>query len=301
MKLPPPLKPDDLIYITAPAKAIEEQCVLYAKKELEKRGYRVEISPNCLGSHHYFSGTDKERMSDFQEGLDREDIHAVLCARGGYGCIRILDQLNWNRFQKNPKWLIGFSDITVFHHRIVRLGSCGIHGTMPLNFEENSVESIATICHALEGRGYGIKAPALSYNVRGTAEGTLIGGNLSIVYSMLGTDDAFDFSEGLLFIEDVSEQLYHVDRMFYTMKKAGVFNNLKGLIIGGMTDMRDTAIPFGLSLEELILEHVGKLGFPIAFGFPSGHQPDNQALIFGQTVRLVVNEFESNILFPERV
>jgi muramoyltetrapeptide carboxypeptidase len=301
MKNPPLLKPNDLIYITAPAKAIDEHCVLFAKKLLEQKGYRVEVSPHCLGRHHYFSGTDEERLADFQAGLDREDIKAILCARGGYGCVRILDRLNWDRFETNPKWLIGFSDVTVFHHRVVRLGSVGIHGSMPLNFEENTSASIATILQAMQGQPYHIKAPVENCNVIGEAQGTLIGGNLSIVYSMLGTDDAFDFTDALLFIEDISEQLYHVDRMFYTMKKAGILNQIKGLVVGGMTDMRDTAEPFGCSLEELLISHVGSLGIPVAFGFPCGHQSDNQALIFGQKARLSVGNMGAELTMNDGI
>jgi muramoyltetrapeptide carboxypeptidase len=288
MKHPSLLQANDLIYITAPAKSIEAHCVLYAKKMLEEKGYRVEVSPNCLGKHHYFSGTDEERIADFQAALDRPDIKAILCARGGYGCVRILDRLNWDRFEAQPKWLIGFSDVTVFLHRLVRMGSVGIHGSMPLNFEENTPASIATILQAVEGKPYHIQAPAVNHNVSGTAEGKLIGGNLSIVFSMLGTDDAFDFTDAILFIEDISEQLYHVDRMFFTMKKAGILQQIKGLVVGGMTDMRDTAEPFGCSLEELIVSHVGSLGIPVAFGFPCGHQPDNQALVMGQKTKFVV-------------
>jgi muramoyltetrapeptide carboxypeptidase len=299
MKHPSPLKANDLIYITAPAKAIEAHCVFYAKKMLEEKGYRVEVSPNCLGKHHYFSGTDEERIADLQAGLDRTDINAILCARGGYGCVRILDRLNWDRFEAQPKWLIGFSDVTVFHHRVVRMGSVGIHGSMPLNFEENTVESIATILQAVEGQPYHIQAPNYTHNVTGSTEGKLIGGNLSIVFSMLGTDDAFDFTDAILFIEDISEQLYHVDRMFFTMKKAGILKRIKGLVVGGMTDMRDTAEPFGCSLEELIISHVGSLGIPVAFGFPCGHQPNNQALVFGQKARFIVEQKGAELYMNE--
>lgn len=291
------LQKGDLIYITAPAKAIDEDCVVYAKNFLEKNGFRVLISENCLGQYNYFSGTDDERLTDFQYGIDNPEIKAILCARGGYGCIRILDRIQWAGMLRNPKWLIGFSDITIFHQRMQRFELQSIHGSMPLNFADNTPEALNTLLSALKGEEYSISFPTPKYNKTGVAKGKLVGGNLSILYSLLGTDDQIDYSNTILFIEDLAEQLYHIDRMFYAFEKAGVFNKIKGLIVGGMTDMKDTANPFGQSLEELILNHFTYRNIPIAFEFPAGHIPDNRALVLGKECSLEINSEQSILTY----
>lgn len=283
------LQKGDLIYITAPAKAIDEDCVFYAKNFLEKNGFRVLISENCLGQFNYFSGTDDERLRDFQYGIDNPEIKAILCARGGYGCIRILDRIQWAGMIRDPKWLIGFSDITIFHQRLLRFELQSIHGTMPLNFADNTPEALSTLLAALKGEKYSFSIPTVKENKTGSAKGKLVGGNLSILYSLLGSDDQIDYSNTILFIEDLAEQLYHIDRMFYAFEKAGILNKIKGLIVGGMTDMKDTANPFGQSLEELILNHFTYRNIPIAFDFPAGHIPDNRALILGKECSLEIN------------
>lgn len=293
----PKLQKGDLIYITAPAKAIETECVYFAKDFFEKNGYRVQISAHCLGVHHYFSGTDNERMLDFQKGLDNPEVKAIICARGGYGCVRILDALQWAGMLRDPKHLVGFSDVTVFHQRMQRFGLESIHATMPLNFSSNSEEALKTLLLALENESYSITTDATKWNKKGVAKGKLVGGNLSILYSLLGTDDQIDFTDCLLFIEDLSEQLYHLDRMFYTFEKAGVLDIISGLVVGGMTDMKDTAVPFGKSYEEVILEHFQFRKIPIAFNFPAGHIDDNRALVFGREVVLTVDEKQVSIQF----
>ena len=291
----PILQKGDLIYITAPAKAIEESYVRFAEKVLIEKGFRVLISKHCLGTFHYFSGTDAERLEDFQFGMDEPEIKAILCARGGYGCIRILDQLNWAGMLREPKWIVGFSDVTVFHQRMQRFSLPSIHGSMPLNFQENSTEAIDTLVSALTGKEYSIQAFGNSNNKPGTAVGKLVGGNLSILYSLLGTDDQIDFSNTILVVEDLAEQLYHIDRMLFAFEKAGVFNKIKGLIIVGMTDLKDTAVPYGQTLEELILSHFTYRNIPIAFGFPAGHVPDNRALVFGKEHILEVTKTETQL------
>lgn len=294
---PTHLQKGDLIYITAPAKAIDEECVLYAKNFLEKNGFRVLVSENCLGQYNYFSGTDDERLADFQYGIDNPEIKAILCARGGYGCIRILDRIQWAGMLRNPKWLIGFSDITIFHQRMQRFELQSIHGPMPLNFADNTPEALITLLSAMKGEEYSISLPTTKDNKTGHAKGKLVGGNLSILYSLLGTDDQLDYSNTILFIEDLAEQLYHIDRMFYAFEKAGVFNKIKGLIVGGMTDMKDTANPFGRTLEELILNHFTYRNIPIAFEFPAGHIPDNRALVLGKECSLEINPEQSILTY----
>lgn len=285
---PPFLVSGDLILIVAPAKAIEAEHVQCAKEFLTKAGFRVEISAHCLGSHHYFSGTMDERMHDFQWALDHPEAKAILCARGGYGCVHLVDELDWSAFRCSPKWIIGFSDVTVFHQRtnLLRIGS--VHGTMPLNFSENSDEALHSLIKAISGTAYSIDSPPHPMQIEREARGELIGGNLSILYALLGTNDQIDFDGKILFIEDVGEHLYAVDRMFYALKKAGALAKIRGLIVGGMTDMKDTAAPFGMSLEAIIHEHVKSLNIPLCFGFPAGHLSDNRALRFGDQVHFIV-------------
>ena len=182
---PPALNPGDLIYITAPAKLMDAQAVTYAKKHLEENGFKVLISKNCLGKHHYFSGTDEERLWDLQFGIDHPDVRAILCARGGYGSIRLVDRINWANMLREPKWLIGFSDITVFHHRLNKLGVQSIHGSMPINFEKNTEAALTSLVNTLKGSWPQFLLPPNQSNKPGVAIGNLIGGNLSIVYSML--------------------------------------------------------------------------------------------------------------------
>ncbi|MES2798522.1 MAG: LD-carboxypeptidase [Bacteroidota bacterium] len=293
----PPLQAGDLIYITAPAKAIDIELVENAKKVFEERGYKVMISEHCTGNFNYFSGSDEERLKDFQFGIDHPEVKAIICARGGYGCVRIVDQIGWAGMLRNPKWIVGFSDVTVFHQRMQRFELPSIHATMPLNYSENNKTSLETMFDALEGKQYTISCPHQASNKLGEAKGTLLGGNLSILYSLLGTDDQVDYSNSVLFIEDLAEQLYHIDRIFYSLRKAGVLEKIKGLIVGGMSDMKDTAIPFGQSLEEIILSHFQYRKIPIAFHFPAGHQPDNRALIFGSEVQLIVDQSSASLHF----
>jgi muramoyltetrapeptide carboxypeptidase len=298
MNIPiPSIQKGDLIYITAPAKSIEAAYVTFAKNYFEAKGYNVLISQNCLGEFNYFSGTDEERTADFQFGLDHPDVKAILCARGGYGCIRILDRLQWAGILREPKWIIGFSDVTIFHQRMQRYGLQSIHATMPLNFQDNSKESFETLEKAWKNESYSIVTDFSTYNKFGESEGKLVGGNLSILYSLLGTDDEINFEDSILFIEDLAEQIYHIDRMLFAFKKAGVLNKIKGLIVGGMTDIKDTAIPFGKTIEEVILEQFQYTNIPITFQFPAGHIADNRALTFGRKVKFNVSNKNSTLEF----
>jgi muramoyltetrapeptide carboxypeptidase len=294
---PPPLSKGDLIYITAPAKAIESEHVFFSKQRLEEAGFSVMISEHCLGQHNYFSGTDEERSRDLQFGIDHPEVKAILCARGGYGCVRIVDTVGWAGMLRHPKWLIGFSDVTVFHQKLQSLGIESIHGTMPLNFRENSEDAVQTLIDALEGKAYSISFTSTPDNVKGIAEGHLLGGNLSILYSLLASDQKPNYKGSVLYLEDLSEQLYHIDRMFHSFRKAGVLDQISGLIVGGMTEMKDTAVPFGKGLEEIILEHFQFRKIPICFGFPAGHISDNRALVLGRGVILTVQENETTLSF----
>jgi muramoyltetrapeptide carboxypeptidase len=293
---PPFLTPGDTVYITAPAKAIEETSVLAAKKTLETWGLNVRIAPHCLGRHHYFSGSDEERLADFQDGLDDPSIKAILCARGGYGCVRMVEALNWDAFKKHPKWIIGFSDVTVFHQKIYHLGIESIHGIMPLGFLEGSDAAKETLKDRLFGTPYTLEAPYVSENLTGEAVGELVGGNMAIVTSLLGTSLSYSFDNKLLVLEDIGEHVYKIDRMLYSLKLSGAFNQIKGLVLGGFTDMEDTDVPFGKTIKELVLEQVQDLGIPVAFDLPIGHISDNQALVFGRTAVLKVTETKTTLL-----
>jgi muramoyltetrapeptide carboxypeptidase len=294
---PPALNPGDLIYITAPAKLMDTQAVTYAKKHLEENGFKVLISKNCLGKHHYFSGTDEERLWDLQFGIDHPDVRAILCARGGYGSIRLVDRINWANMLREPKWLIGFSDITVFHHRLNKLGVQSIHGSMPINFEKNTEAALTTLVNTLKGSWPQFLLPPNQSNKVGIATGNLIGGNLSIVYSMLGTDDQYDFEDSILFLEDLGEHYYQVERMFFALKKSGAFQKTKGLIIGGISELEDTDPPLGRTIEEIVLDQLMFTRIPVLFNFPGGHIEDNRAMVFGKKIQLTVSEGEATVVY----
>lgn len=294
---PPPLNPGDLIYITAPAKRIDSSSVFFAKEYFEKNGFKVLVSAHCFGNHNYFSGTDDERLFDLQFGIDHPDVRAILCARGGYGSICILDRINWANVLLEPKWMIGFSDITVFHHRLQKLGIQSIHATMPISFQKNTDEALLTLLERITGKFTPYVLPPNKYNKTGTAIGNLIGGNLSIIYSMLGTNDQYDFENAILFLEDVGEHYYQIERMIFALSKAGVFEKIRGLIIGGVTELEDTDPPLGRSVEEIILGQVQFSNLPVVFNFPLGHIEDNQALVIGKEVQLIVNKTNCSLSY----
>jgi muramoyltetrapeptide carboxypeptidase len=287
---PPALQTGDLVYLCAPAKAIEVSYILAAEKWLNHIGLRSIRSKNLTGRHHYFSGSAHERLADLQEGIDHPDVKAIWCARGGYGSVQLVDNLQWASFIRAPKWLIGFSDICVLHHKIQSVGIQSIHATMALNIEKNSAASKNRLQELLYGEKTPFAIAPCRHNKFGKASGTLIGGNLSIIYSMLATPERYDFSGAILFIEDLAEHLYHIDRMLYALRKNGALTQISGLMIGGLTDLEDTDIPFGKSVEELILAHFDYRKIPICFGFPAGHIDDNQAILLGSKVELEVSE-----------
>lgn len=287
----PHIQKGDTIAIVAPAKAISPELVNYAKHWFETKGFKVVLGQNVCGEINYFSGTDLERTVDFQQAIDNQNIKAIICARGGYGAVRILDSIQWAAQLREPKWIVGFSDITVFHQHLQRFDLPSIHATMPLNFRDNSTDSLETLLHALQGKQYTITTTPSTFNKKGSAKAELIGGNLSIVYSLLGTDSQPNYKGKILFLEEVGEQIYAVDRMLFSLKKAGVFDQIAGLIIGGMTNIKDTTEkPTALQLEEIVLQHFPFRKIPICFDFPAGHIDDNRALAFGELVHLNVGD-----------
>ena len=290
MIIPPYLDQGDTIGIIAPARKVTREEVEPAITLLQEWGYRVREGKNLYGAYRQFSGRDDLRASDLQECFDDPEVRAILCARGGYGSVRLIDRLDWRTLLRDPKWLIGYSDVTALHSHIhQRLGMESLHAAMPLNFRDTGNETaLESLRMALQGtlRAYRVGPHAL--NRDGVAEGPLVGGNLSVIYSLLGSPSSPDVAGKVLFLEDLEEYLYHVDRMMMNLRRNGWLDKIAGLIVGGMTGMNDNTVPYGQSAEEIIREAMEGTGVPLAFGFPAGHIPDNRALLLGRRVRLEV-------------
>lgn len=283
------LQKGDIIAIVAPAKAIDEQQVLFAKEYLEKNGFRVVLGNHVMDNYHYFSGEDNARAADFQEALNNPEVKAILCARGGYGCIRILDRIDWAVQLQNPKWIIGFSDVTIFHQYMDKWEIPSLHATMPLDFQTGEKNNLETLLSTLTTNQFEYTISPDKHNKNGTTSGKIIGGNLSIVYSLIGTSLQPDYLGKILFIEDVGEPLYAIDRMFYALEKSGILDQISGLIVGGMTQMRDSNPGFGQTFQEIINEHLRYKDIPVCYNFPAGHQNENLALILGVETEMTVN------------
>lgn len=282
------------IRIISPAKQIPIDAINFAKSFLEEQKFIVEVGENALGQHHYFSGTYQARLGDFQAALDDPSVDIILCSRGGYGAIHLVDDLDYTAFLKKPKLIVGYSDITVFHQHIYgQFGLPSLHATAPLNFASNSFEALSSMLNAIRGVENKYDFNPHEYNITGETEGIVIGGNLAIVYSLLGTNSDVDFTDKILFVEEVGEAIYAVDRMFYSLKKAGRLEKLKGVIIGGMTNMKDSEIPFGQTVEEVIHAHFKERNIPLAFNFPAGHIDDNRAVMIGAKAILKVKSNKS--------
>ncbi|MBK7131163.1 MAG: LD-carboxypeptidase [Crocinitomicaceae bacterium] len=278
------------IHITSPAKAIDKECIDYAEKYLRERNFEVSLSKHVTGRQNYFSGSDAERLADFQHALDDNSIDAILCARGGYGSVRIIDQLNFDKLRHKNKLIIGFSDITVFHnHVFTHLGIPTLHATVPLNFQTNSRAALDSLVNTLQGKDIQYQIPSAVYNRVGETEAIVVGGNLSILHSLIGTNSDIDTQGKILLIEDIGEAIYAIDRMFWALKKSGKLESLAGLIVGGMTNIKDTEIPFGKKVEEIIAENVSSYSFPVCFNFPAGHIDDNRAVLLGKKAKLHVS------------
>ncbi|MDO9595116.1 MAG: LD-carboxypeptidase [Lutibacter sp.] len=291
------LKKGDTVAIVSTARKISSDQIIAAIKLLEKWGLNVVIG-NTIGlEENQFAGNDVARINDFQQMLNNPKVKAIWCARGGYGTVRLIDQLDFAEFKKRPKWIIGYSDITVLHSHIHNLGIATLHATMPINIEKNSKESLETLKKSLFGKNLAYEIPADEKNKSGNATGELVGGNLSVLYGLLGSKSSIKTDGKMLFIEDLDEYLYHIDRMLMNLKRNGYFSNLKGLIVGGMTDMHDNEIPFGKTAEEIILDCVAEFDFPVVFNFPAGHLDDNRALILGRTVELNVTQEKATLKF----
>lgn len=291
MHTPRYLKKGDKVMIVAPARKITQEEIEPARKIFESWGLKVEYGHHLFGSNFQFSGNDEERLSDFQYALDDVGIRAIICARGGYGSVRIIDDLDFSKFIKDPKWIIGFSDATVFlSHISQNFGIESIHAEMPVNLgkKETDPNVIQSLKDALFGNALKYEFMGSMYNHKGTAQGELIGGNLSMLYSLLGSPSDIDTKGKILFLEDLDEYLYHIDRMMTNLKRNGKLEDLAGLVIGDMNDMNDNQIPFGKCANMIIAEHVEDYEYPVCFGFPAGHIPNNNALIMGRKVTMNV-------------
>ena len=293
LKTPPPIKPGDKIRIVSPAGKVAEKYVLPAVEWLTRQGYKVELGKHVFDTHFQFAGTDAERLEDLQTALDDPETAAIICSRGGYGTVRIIDKLDFSGFRKHPKWLVGFSDITILHAAINKLGIATIHGAMPrFFFDENgqSNENLDSLMQLLKGNPVEYKIETQPENRTGSCTAGIVGGNLSIMVSLLGTKYEIDTRGKILFIEDIDEYLYHTDRMMHQLKLAGKLDNLAGLVVGDFTDVKDNESPFGKTVYEIIAEAVAEFDYPVCFGFPAGHDKRNLALAFGMNWSLEVSE-----------
>ena len=297
---PPFLKKGDTIGIAATARKISEAELMPAITKFREWGFQVLLSEALYAEDHQFAGTDQQRLSGFQKLLDNNTVKAIIIARGGYGTVRLIDEIDFTSFKKNPKWIIGYSDVTVLHSHIHQnFGIETIHATMPLNFPKNNNESIAlnSLYNAFTSNNIEYIINPLSTEKTGETTGILTGGNLSLLYALSGTVSDIYTNGKILFLEDIDEYLYHIDRMILQLKRCGKLKNLAGLIVGGMTDMKDNQIPFGKNAYEIIADAVKEYDYPVCYGFPAGHMEDNRALILGRKISLAVTEKTSIIQF----
>jgi muramoyltetrapeptide carboxypeptidase len=290
---PPYLSPGDKIGLIAAARKVSLE-EMKAAKAVFDTWRLVTVEGNFLyGSDRQFGGTDAQRASDLQQMLDDRDIRAIVVARGGYGTVRIIDRIDFSGFSSSPKWIVGYSDITVLHSHINgNLGIETLHAAMPINFTGDGTVSVGveSLRQALFGELQGHAADSHPLNRPGEGRGILAGGNLSVLYSLQGSVSDIDTRGKILFLEDLDEYLYHVDRMMMSLKRSGKLRDIAGLVVGGMTEMHDNAVPFGFTAEEIIREAVDEYDFPVCFGFPAGHIPNNYALYLGREVALSVGK-----------
>lgn len=264
---------------------------------LKSWGLEVIVGKSIGLAYNQLAGTDEQRTQDFQNQLDNPKVKAIWCVRGGYGTVRLIDQLDFTAFKNEPKWIVGFSDVTVLHSHLNTMGYKSIHGTMPVSIKKTAAESISSLYKALFGEPLSYSLPPAPKNRLGSAKGEIVGGNLSILYSLFGSPSAIDCTDKILFIEDLDEYLYHIDRMMMNLKRNGCLESLKGIIVGGMSDMNDNEIPWGKNAHEIIDEVTRNYQIPVVFDFPAGHVKDNRALILGNTVRLEVTTMGTTLVF----
>jgi muramoyltetrapeptide carboxypeptidase len=297
MITPPNLKIGDTIAIVATARKNIDNNLKPAIALAEKWGLNVVIGKTIGLDDNQLAGTDEQRAADFQNMIDNPNIQAIWCVRGGYGTARMLDLIDFSKFIQNPKWVVGFSDVTVLHSHINTLGIASIHGIMPVNVEKASPEVEETLRKSLFGEPLSYTVSCENENKLGTAQGELVGGNLSILYSMMGSKSQVNCKGKILFLEDLDEYLYHIDRMMLSLKRCGCFEELNGLVVGSFIKMHDNEIPWGKTAHQIILDITKPYNFPIAFNFPAGHIHDNNTLIFGKNTTLNITDKETTLKF----
>ena len=297
MITPPFLKPGDTVAIVCTARKFSAEEAKPAIELLDSWGLQVRLG-NTIGLNNFqLGGTDAERAADFQAMMNDENIKAIWCARGGYGTVRIIDALDFTQFKKHPKWIIGFSDVTVLHSQLHVERVATMHAIMPFTVPKAPEEVKETLRKALFGESVSYTIPSKAYDVKGKALGELVGGNISILNSLLGSKSSIDTGGKILFIEDLDEYLYHIDRMMYNLNRNGYFDKVKGIVVGSMSDMHDNEIPFGQNEVQIITAIASEYQIPIVFEFPAGHQVDNRALLLGKQVDFEVNEKEVTLKF----
>jgi muramoyltetrapeptide carboxypeptidase len=300
---PPYLKKGDTIAIVATAGTLKnrEEELGRARRLAESWGLHVLYGKHLFNTAGYFSATDTERAEDFQKALDNPSIKAIWAGRGGYGTVRILDRLDFTKFKESPKWVIGYSDVTALHSHMHTLGFETIHAMMGTNLGNDPneiIETVSSFKKTLFGEKLSYSIVSVKENRKGTAKGQVVGGNLTLLVSMLGSSSEIDVSGKILFIEEVSEYKYTIDRMLQTLKRAGLFEKCKGLIVGDLSKIKTNSTKWGSSIEQLIYDVVAAYDFPILYEFPAGHEPDNRALILGRTVEMnITKEGFSTVVF----
>ena len=292
----PFLKLGSKIAIAAPARKVTPEEMQFAIDWIKEKGFVPIYDDRLFVEHHIFAGNDDFRAAVFQEYLDNEYIEAIWLARGGYGSIRIIDRLDFTKFLQHPKWIVGFSDGTVLHAKLSCLGVPSLHAAMPFYFTNKTFEAKQSLYDSLTGKSLCYEFPTHPQNRMGQMEGEIVGGNLSVLIAMMGSDTFPELDGKILFIEEVDEYIYHVDRMMRALKRAGKLEHLKGLIVGGLTQIHDNTHPFGQTVEEVIAEVVSEYSYPLCFGFPSGHFDDNRTLFFGRKSRVEVTSQKSVFL-----
>ena len=277
------------IAIAAPARKVSPDEMEFAIRWLHDNGFESVFDNRLYSVDNIAAGSDALRASIIQEYMDRDDIDAIWMARGGYGSIRIIDKLDFTRFVQHPKPIVGFSDVTVFHGKLSRLGIPSIHASMPHILANKTPEALQSLIDALTGKPLYYEWPSYPLNRLGKAEGIIVGGNLSVLCGMLGSNSFPETDDRIFFIEEVDEYIYHVERMMYALKRAGKLAHLKALVVGGLTEIHDNPDPFGKPVEQAIFDVVKDYDYPVIFGFPAGHQPENRAIVFGKEVTLTAN------------
>jgi muramoyltetrapeptide carboxypeptidase len=297
MITPPYLQKGDTVAILATARKHIVKSMQPTIDLLESWGLHVVIGKSIGLEENQLAGNDEQRAADLQEQLDNPNIKAIWCARGGYGTVRVVDLIDFTQFKKSPKWLVGFSDVTVLHNHLNTMGYKSIHGIMPISLAKASKEAIESLRLSLFGQPLQYAIDPHPMNRLGKATGQLVGGNLSILYSVLGSPSAIDCTNKILYIEDLDEYLYHIDRMMMNLKRNGCLKSLKGIIVGSMTDMKDNDIPWGKNALEIVQDVTKQYNIPVIFNFPAGHIHDNRALILGNNVTIDVTENCSTVVF----